>query len=185
MPPHVKILKEDIVDAAIRCVRRSGADAINARSIAEELGCSTQPIFSNFTDMSELRLAVMNKADKLIREFIDREMKTGKYPEYKASGMAYIRFAKEEAELFKLLYMRDRTKDNNNVDESLFDEMKELVSLQTGLNGEKSKMFHFEMWTVVHGLATMIATDYLSLDLDFASKVISDMYAGLKNQHGV
>ena len=36
-------------------------------------------------------------------------MAEGKYPPYKASGMAYIRFAKEEKELFKLLFMRDRS----------------------------------------------------------------------------
>ena len=36
-------------------------------------------------------------------------MTDGKYPPYKASGIAYIQFAKEEKELFKLLFMRDRT----------------------------------------------------------------------------
>lgn len=185
MPPHVKIVKEDIISAAIGCVRRSGADAINARAVANALGCSTQPIFSNFSDMAELRLAVMKSAEKILYDFIAKEIALGKYPDYKASGMAYVRFAKEEPELFKFLYMRDRNKDDNNVGEGLFDEMTGIVSKQTGLDSEKSRTFHFEMWTVVHGIATMIATDYLSLDLDFVSNVITDVYLGLKNQHGV
>ena len=59
--------------------------------------------------MDELRLSVVEKADEICREYIKREIESKKFPDYKASGMAYIRFAKEERELFKLLYMRDRT----------------------------------------------------------------------------
>ena len=111
MPPKVKITKEDIVNAAVEIVRKSGDQAINARDIANVLGCSTQPIFSNFASMDELRLAVVEKADILCNQYMEREVASGKYPAYKANGMAYIRFAKEEKELFRLLYMRDRSRE--------------------------------------------------------------------------
>ena len=51
MPPKVKVSKEEIINTAISLIRKSGASAVNARSIAAELGCSTQPIFSNFASM--------------------------------------------------------------------------------------------------------------------------------------
>ena len=63
MPPKVKITKEEIINTAVNIVRNSGAPAINARTIAAILNCSTQPIFSNFATMDELRLAVLEKAD--------------------------------------------------------------------------------------------------------------------------
>ena len=106
MPPKVKVKKEDVINAAVDIVRSSGAQAINARTIAAELNCSTQPVFSNFASMDELRLAVVERADKLCQEYMQREVESGEFPAYKANGMAYIRFAKEEKELFKLLYMR-------------------------------------------------------------------------------
>ena len=109
MPPKVKITKEDIINAAVSLVRENGADALNARTVASVLGCSTQPVFSNFATMDELRLAVVEKADEICNEYIKKEIEIGDFPAYKASGMAYIRFAKEEKELFRLLYMRDRT----------------------------------------------------------------------------
>ena len=84
-------------------MRRQGAEALNARAVAGVLGCSTQPIFSNFATMEELRLAVVTEADRLCNDYIRREVEGGNYPPYKSSGMAYIRFAKEEKELFKLL----------------------------------------------------------------------------------
>ena len=58
MPPKVKITKENIIQAAMDIVRNAGADALNARNIAAKLDCSTQPIFSNFATMDQLRLAV-------------------------------------------------------------------------------------------------------------------------------
>ena len=109
MPPKVKVSKEDIINTAVDIVRNSGADAINARALASLLDCSTQPIFSNFASMDELHFAVLEKADAIYNKYIQREIESKKYPPYKASGMAYIRFAKEEKELFKLLYMRDRS----------------------------------------------------------------------------
>ena len=62
MPPKIKITKDDIINTTLEIVRRDGADAINARTIAANLGCSTQPIFSNFASMDELRLEVSKKA---------------------------------------------------------------------------------------------------------------------------
>ena len=61
MPPKIKVTKEDIVAAALDIVRRSGAEAINARTVAAALQCSTQPVFSNFATMEDLRLAVVQR----------------------------------------------------------------------------------------------------------------------------
>ncbi len=113
MPPSVKVTKEEIINATVDIVRKNGAQAINARTVAAVLNCSTQPIFSNFETMDELRFAVMEKADKIYNEYLSREIESEKFPAYKASGMAYIRFAKEEKELFKLLFMRDRSNEES------------------------------------------------------------------------
>ena len=59
--------------------------------------------------MEALRADVMRSAKQLYQEYLERGMKDPAYPPYKASGIAYIRFAKEEKELFKLLFMRDRS----------------------------------------------------------------------------
>lgn len=184
MPPKVKVTKEDIINAAVEIVRGSGAQAINARTIASSLNCSTQPIFSNFATMDELRLAVCEKADILCQEYIQREVESGKFPTYKASGMAYIRFAKEEKELFKLLYMRDRSGELIPEGSKLTEKMESIVHNNTGLAGADVKLFHLEMWAYVHGIATMLATGFLDLDWELVSKMLTDSYQGLKKQYG-
>lgn len=185
MPPKVKTAKEDIIKAAVAIVREKGAQAINARTIAAFLNCSTQPIFSNFATMDQLRLAVVEKANQVYEEYIRREVENGEYPVYKASGMAYIRFAKEERELFKLLYMRDRANETADVQSGLNREMEAVVQNNTGLAGENAKLFHLEMWACVHGIASMIATGFLDLDFTLVSKMLTDSYRGLRKQYGM
>ena len=185
MPPKVKVTKEEIVNAAVKVVRECGEQALNARTLALILECSTQPIFSNFASMDELRMAVVNKANELNGEYIKRETETGRFPPYKACGMAYIRFAKEERELFKLLYMRDRANENSPEANEFDGDMKSLVQGATGLSRERAGLFHLEMWAFVHGIAVMIATGFVDLDFDLVADMMTDVYRGLRKQYGL
>ena len=65
MPPKVKVSREEILQAATALVRKSGADALGARTLASALNCSTQPIFSNFETMEDLRIAVVAEAERI------------------------------------------------------------------------------------------------------------------------
>ena len=185
MPPKVKVSKENIVQTAFDIVRQQGAQALNARVVASELGCSTQPIFSNFATMEELKTAVVAEADALYQEYTCRETESGEYPPYKASGMAYIRFAKEEKELFKLLYMCDRSAGETSVDETSFAQMTDMVRSNMGIEEETARLFHLEMWAYVHGIATMFATGFLDLNWTLVSRMLSDAYLGLCKQYGM
>lgn len=185
MAPKVKITKEEIVRAAVEIVRKHGAQEINARTVAAELNCSTQPVFSNFATMEALRLAVVEKADAICAAYIQKEIESGEYPPYKASGMAYIRFAKEEKELFKLLYMRDRSEEMISENRGMSNDMEHFVRQNTGLDGLDAQLFHLEMWVYVHGIATMFATGFLDLGWDLVSKMLTDSYQGLRKQYGM
>lgn len=48
MPPKAKITKNMIIDAAFQVVREAGVESINARTVAERLNCSTQPVMYHF-----------------------------------------------------------------------------------------------------------------------------------------
>ena len=182
MSPKVKITKNEIIQAGLDIVRHEGEGSLNARSIAAVLECSTQPIFSNYASMEELRRAVMAAAAEIYTQYITREIASGDYPEYKASGIAYIRFAKEEKNLFRLLYMRNRDNREEDFEARLFGEMEMFVRDYTGLEQDRARIFHLEMWTFVHGLATMMATGYLQLDMELVSVMLTDAYLGIKHR---
>lgn len=184
MPPKVKISKQEIIDAGIELIRRGGEECLNAREIAKLLGISTQPIFSNFENMYALRAEIINEANNIYEEYSKKEMQSGKYPIYKASGMAYIKFAKEEGQLFKLLFMRDRAGEDTEESTQFGDSVIDIVKNNTGLDMDTAKLFHLEVWSFVHGIATMIVTGYFDVDMSLVDKMVSDAYLGLKKQYG-
>lgn len=184
MPRDFMFTKEEIINAALSLTRERGFSAVSARTLGEKLGTSSRPVFGRFENMEEVKSAIISAANELYQAYRKKELESGKYVPFKASGMAYIRFAREEKELFKLLFMRDRSKEALI---SYADEMDELVSLvgkQVDLNKDKATMFYLEMWIYVHGIASMIATNYLEWDEELASRAVTDVYEGLKLRYG-
>ncbi len=182
MPPKIKITKTDIINTAIKLIRENGAEALNARNIAAVLECSTQPVFSNFATMDALREAVTEAAYVEYLGFLKREAESGKYPEYKAYGMAYIRFARDEKELFKLLFMRDRSGSDISPSPD-FEESVQMIMEMCGVTYEKASLMHLELWTSVHGIGVMIATSFLSLEWELISSMLTDVYQGIRHRH--
>lgn len=180
MPPRFKFTREEVIEAAVKLTRESGIAAVTARKLAAELGSSAKPIFGLFENMEEVQHEVLNAASQLYTKYTREEVASGKYLPYKAIGMAYIRFAKEEKELFKLLYMRDRSNEKLDDGNETLKPVVELIQQQTGLSEENAFLLQVEMWVYVHGIATMIATSYLEWDMDFVSSVLTDEYEGLK-----
>lgn len=180
MPRTVSISKQAIIDASIDLIRESGHEAFNARALAKRIGCSTQPIFSNFKNMEDLLENVLKDTLDIYNAFVADSIRSGESePAYKANGRAYIRFAMEERNLFKLLFMRDRTAEPNHVEESTFYDVLPLIMKGTGLDRERAALFHFAMWSVVHGIASMVVTSYEKPDMELISNTLTDVYQGL------
>lgn len=62
MPPRERFNRHMIIDAAYQIYLESGMNAITTRAIAQAIGGSTQPIFSQFGSLDEVRAAVLDKA---------------------------------------------------------------------------------------------------------------------------
>ena len=115
MPPSVRFSREAVLNAAYQLIRREGVAALNARSVAKELGGSTQPIFRLFSGMEELKLAVTEMTLLAWKERLRTRLQTSAFP-YLSIGMSFLLFARDEPELFKLLFMRDRDSDGSCTD---------------------------------------------------------------------
>ena len=138
MPRKNLYTREQIVDAALALTSEGGPSALTARALGQRLGTTAKPIFSQFESMEQVQLAVRQEAQRLYERRLEEAMTAGKYPPYKASGMAYVRFALEERELFRLLF--------------------------------------------IHGIATALATGYLPWDEEQVSRMMSDVYFGLRHR---
>lgn len=183
MSPKFKFTRDEITNAALNVTRKNGISGLTARALAAELGCSVKPIFGLFKNMEEVGQEVFIASDLLYQNYLREDMAKGKYSPYKASGMAYIRFAKEERELFKLLFMRDRSREKIEENKEEIRPLMQLIQQNLGISEDEAYLFHLEMWLYVHGIATMIATSYLDWDDEFISRVLTDAYMGLKYRY--
>ena len=180
MPAKKQITKEKIFDAALEVVRQSGISALNMRSLADACKCSTQPIYHSFAGMDDLKTAVAKAILNVFNGYIENEIAKKEFPEYKAVGMGYIRFAKEEKQFFKYLLMNDGMAQTGMQRES-FDTSVFMIMKNYGLYQDAAAKLHMQMWIFVHGIASMFATDYIDLDWETVSGLVSDAYFGFVN----
>ena len=183
MPPKFKFAKDEMISAALNVTRKKGMAGLTARALAAELGCSVKPIFGMFQNMEELQQEVLTAVNHFYKVYLQENISNSPYPPYKACGMAYICFAKEEKEFFKLLFMRNRSHETIEDSREETRPMIELIQNNLGIDEEEAYLYHIEMWLYVHGIATMIATCYLDWDDRFVSKVLTDAYIGLKHRY--
>ena len=183
MPPKCKFTKEQIIEAALALTREQGIEAVTARSVAARLSSSPKVIFSLFHNMEELQAEVLRAAQALYKRRIEEGMSGGEYPPYKGSGMAYVQFAKEEKQLFRLLFMRDRSAETVGEDRESVRPQIELIEKNLGLDEDTAYLFHLEMWLYVHGIAATIATSYSDWDTALVSRMLTDGFLGLKHRY--
>ena len=87
----------------MQVVRQKGYGALTAQSIAEVLGTSTRPVFTCFETMERVRTEVYERAAAVYDGYIEAGLRE-RIPFFGA-GMQYIRFAREEPELYRLLFL--------------------------------------------------------------------------------
>lgn len=158
MPPRKKFQREDIIEVAYGLINREGKSSVNARRIAKELDCSVQPIFHNFSNMEELNRAVYEKIYAKYKEYmmVDQDDTEA----YKKTGLAYIKFAKDYPEFFKLLFMQKTDLDAENflTADTVGENVIKAGQKLTNLSFESQKKFHVKVWIFTHGIACLVAT---------------------------
>ena len=98
MAPKNKFTKEEMTEAALRVVRQQGLDGLTAKTMADALGTSTQPVFTAFGSMDGVRQAVYAAAIRVYDQYTHAGLRE-EVP-FLGVGRQYIRFAREEPELY-------------------------------------------------------------------------------------
>lgn len=160
MPPTVRFTRDAVLHAACQLMRREGIEALNARAIAKELGGSTQPIFRLFTNMEDLHRELILYVARQFQAHAEADMAQSDSP-YIQLCTTYLLYGRDEPELFKLLFMRDRVSEGQYSDQTNFDLAFNIIKKETPLDDETALRFFERTWLFIHGLAVCIATKYI------------------------
>ena len=173
LPTTIRITKEMILNAAFDITRNEGIEKLSNREIAKKMNCSIRPIYYQFKNSEELYKALYNKINSYFYDFIMKNI-ADDIPHYKQIGINYIKFAQEETNLFKVLFMSpSRNLPNTFVetDKTGFAGVVAAIKLSTHLSDKAIKSFHTKMWIFVHGIATLT----VSRSFKFTDEQIKDL----------
>lgn len=160
MPPSVKFTKEEIVNAALQVVREKGTAALTTRQIAAVLGVSTRPIFTYFQNMQQVQEAVRQAAQALYHNYIKKGLE--QVHPFIGLGEQYIRFATQEPELYRLLFLPLAPGSENKAMEEMERTQNlvlEFLQQIYQLDEAAAKRFFRDVWLVAHSLAALIVTN--------------------------
>lgn len=182
MPAKIIFDKEKVACAAYSIIERYGLDALNARSLAKELGCSTQPIYSRYKDLEEVK----NAADAIIRKTYADYLKEGLKSQpnlFNGYLKAYIKFADEKPNLFAYLFMRFRG-DETIEDARLHESIVSAISDAGGYDACTAEKFFSAAWLFAHGIACQTATGFFKRPERLIDELLNDEFEALKTYYG-
>jgi len=180
MPPKAKITKDMVIAAAFEIARETGAENINARTVAKKLNCSTQPVMYHFATIEELKRAAYEKTGEYHTEYLMS------IPETQGGimlgiGLNYIRFAVEEPELFRFLFQSGYAVENSLLEMINSEELVPVISAmqkQMDMNMEHTKEVFVTLSMFVHGYASIIANNSFEYDEKLITTYLKRVYKG-------
>lgn len=174
MAPKNKFTREEMVEAALRVVRAKGIDGLTAKTLADELGTSTQPVFTAFGSMDAVRREVYAAAVRVYDGYTNTGLKE-KIPFF-GVGMQYVRFAREKPELYRLLFLT-RTQEYSAI--KSMEHLRELVRPTLvkiyHITAAEADIYFRDLWFVVNSLSTLIVTG----DCSYSDGEIAQILTGM------
>ena len=179
MPPKTRVTESMIIDAAIEVVRRKGFESINARSVSEQLRCSTQPVMYHFSTIDNLKRAVYRHADQLHTKYL-MNTPPGQDP-ILGIGLNYIRFAVEEPQLFRFLFQSGYVEESGLLEMVDAEELLPVLAAMqegAGLSLGQTKGVFITVALFAHGYASIIANNHLEFNEKLIARHLESAWNG-------
>jgi AcrR family transcriptional regulator len=183
-------LRDEILDAATELLLETGhVRSVSIRSVAQRVGVTPPSIYLHFADKDALMDAVCAR----YFEKLDLEMqgvasgRTSAVEVLRAQGLAYVRFATQTPELYRIATMGEWRSGSNidtTLDSSAFKHMRATVQklMDEGIYlPDDPTVVALELWSAAHGVAAMlIAKPHLPFgDAEaFADRVLYAVFCG-------
>ena len=189
MPRKPRITKEIVLDHALRMLVRDGYASLSITAIAQDIGCSTQPLSWHFGTMENLRRELAGHA----LAYADAKMRPSSndgFAAFAEVGAAYLDIAFDEPNLFRFLYLDGSsgycvgglealvgTADNAALAARL--------AVDLGLSEDSAAGYMRSAIVFTHGVAALVASGVMEATRDEARAMVDEAgYAFLAQAGG-
>ncbi len=164
MPSSPKIQKEVILKTAMDLLIREGYGAINIKTVATELGCSTQPISRQFGSMDGFRKELLTYCIYQMKPFF---CVTGDRVSEIVTGIAkgYVTLAFDFPNLYKYFYMSEHEEEKmstlvQNLRSDNYSKIIEMLHEEYAMSEAHAKEYMSNLNFYVHGIASYVAVGF-------------------------
>lgn len=174
--PKAKVTRDMVIEAAFAIARTAGAEQVNARTVSQELGCSTQPVMYHFATIEALKRAVYAKADRYHSDYL---METEDLP--LGIGLNYIRFAIEEPHLFRFLFQSGFAMEGSlpeMLDSAELTPILAAMQGALGMSAAQTKRIFTTVALFTHGYASLLANNGLDYDEAATAEQLERVWRG-------
>lgn len=166
MGRKTQITKQTILEAALQMLIRDGYGAITVKTLADEIGCSTQPIVWHFENMIGFRKAFFEYCiDYAKSQFtvwngdLDNLLTE--------TARAYITIACNMPNLFRFVFVDNKSdcKASDVVQKLQLDNTKKIIGLlcqEKGLTEAQAASFLMNYEFYIHGIASYTASGFVN-----------------------
>lgn len=175
MPRNALLTKEAVTAAGLAIVRREGQNALTARALSRELGCSLSPIFTVFKDMDEIQVSVKKAAEDFFADFM-KDVNEFE-PAFKEFGLRLVRFAKQDGNLFDMLFLSRGGRSDiagQIAQRSLMD-----IQQNYDLTDSQASMIFKQMWPVATGIASLCVHRPMAFSEEETGQILSNHFSGM------
>ena len=174
---HHGNLRAALIEEGLRALKIREWQELSARGLARKVGVSANAAFRHFAGKDDLLAAL---AEEGFRRLAEVQRKAAAQPgtaasRYRATGRAYVQFARENPSLFRLMFARFTSmQENPGVVSAAMDFLRFSLELMAEVGdlepGRQKVMFNVLLtWSIVHGLSNLVLDgqmQYLGGDID-------------------
>lgn len=149
------ITRDQILNATYEIIRTEGFSGFTARNIASKMKCSTQPIYLEFRNMTDLKCEILKKIQLILNERLFSNQPTAQT--LVGANLNYIHLAADEPILFRTLFLEGH--DGAETTEDFIRQgLLRVMAVDTVFNGvselEKQRICT-EIWVIATGIACL------------------------------
>ena len=173
---HHGDLRQALIDAAAAEIAEHGPSAISLRAIARRAGVSHAAPAHHFGDRAGLLSAVAAEGFRRMNEHM-LDAASGSDEPLMAIGRAYVDFARTNPGEFAVMFRPELLGPDPELDANgaaARQRLAEAIAATPGAvgDGEDPAVTAARLWSLVHGLATLIITGSLPADDDLVDQVL-------------
>ncbi|MBN8839343.1 MAG: TetR/AcrR family transcriptional regulator [Sphingomonadales bacterium] len=179
-PYHHGDLRAALVAEGLLLIEEQDADDLSLRELARRVGVSATAVYRHFPDKAALMAALAGEALTRLAaaQRAASERAGGGAAGFSATGAAYVRFARDNPGLFRLVFAHPVTPGHaeNSNDEAMT--MLKAGAAALAAPGTDARVFALRSWALAHGLAMLMLDGQVQVDDATIDRVIDVTMTG-------